>query len=155
MPAMRFFWPKSLSGLMLLGVVVIPVPLLVAISNAALQIQQLADSSRTVASQGIGSARASEDLMSEILLLERATRLYQVLADRTYLDVYRAHDALLTASRVQLAHQLRSPEASRALAELGGLQTSIAQQVLSATANSGTVGSTLPQFTKMSTLAER
>ncbi len=58
---------------MLLGVAVIAVPLLVAIFNAALQIQQLADSSRTVASEGIGSARASEDLMSEVLLLERAT----------------------------------------------------------------------------------
>ena len=140
---------------MLLGVAVIAVPLLFAISNAALQIQQLADSSRTVASDGIGSARASEDLMSEILLLERATRLYQVLADRKFLDVYREHDALLTASRVQLAHQLRSPEASRALTELGALQVSIAGQVLAATANSGTVGATLPQFTQMSTLAQR
>jgi two-component system, NtrC family, sensor histidine kinase GlrK len=140
---------------MLLGVAVITVPLLFAIANAALQIQQLADSSRTVASDGIGSARASEDLMSEILLLERATRLYQVLADRKFLDVYREHDALLTASRVQLAHQLRSPEASRALSELGALQVSIAEQVLAATANSGTVGATLPQFTQMSTLAQR
>jgi two-component system, NtrC family, sensor histidine kinase GlrK len=140
---------------MLLGVAVIAVPLLFAISNAALQIQQLADSSRTVASDGIGSARASEDLMSEILLLERATRLYQVLADRKFLDVYREHDALLTASRVQLAHQLRSPEASRALTELGALQASIASQVLAATANSSTVGATLPQFTQMSTLAQR
>jgi len=140
---------------MLLGVAVIAVPLLFAIANAALQIQQLADSSRTVASDGIGSARASEDLMSEILLLERATRLYQVLADRKFLDVYREHDALLTASRVQLAHQLRSPEASRALTELGALQVSIAGQVLAATANSGTVGATLPQFTQMSTLAQR
>jgi two-component system, NtrC family, sensor histidine kinase GlrK len=140
---------------MLLGVAVIAVPLLFAISNAALQIQQLADSSRTVASDGIGSARASEDLMSEILLLERATRLYQVLADRKFLDVYREHDALLTASRVQLAHQLRSPEASRALTELGALQVSIAGQVLAARANSGTVGATLPQFTQMSTLAQR
>jgi two-component system, NtrC family, sensor histidine kinase GlrK len=140
---------------MLLGVAVIAVPLLFAISNAGLQIQELADSSRTVASDGIGSARASEDLMSEILLLERATRLYQVLADRKFLDVYREHDALLTASRVQLAHQLRSPEASRALTELGALQASIAEQVLAATANSGTVGTTLPQFTQMSTLAQR
>jgi two-component system sensor histidine kinase GlrK len=140
---------------MLLGVAVIAVPLLFAISNAALQIQQLADSSRTLASDGIGSARASEDLMSEILLLERAIRLYQVLADRKFLDVYREHDALLTASRVQLAHQLRSPEASRALTELGALQVSIAGQVLAATANSGSVGATLPQFTQMSTLAQR
>jgi len=139
---------------MLLGVAVIAVPLLVAISNAALQIQ-LADSSRTVATDGIGSARASEDLMSEILLLERATRLYQVLADPKLLDVYREHDAQLTASRVQLAHQLRSAEASTALTQLGALQQSISSEVFAATANSGTVGATLPQFAQMSTLAQR
>ena len=155
MHGMRFFWPKSLSGLMMLGVAVIAVPLLVAISNAALQIQQLADSSRTVASDGIGSARASEDLMSEILLLERATRLYQVLADPKLLDVYREHDAQLTASRVQLAHQLRSAEASTALTQLGALQRSISAEVFAASANSGTVGVTLPQFAQMSTLAQR
>ena len=152
---MRFFWPKSLSGLMLLGVAVIAVPLLVAIVNAALQIQQLADSSRTVASDGIGAARASEDLMSEILLLERATRLYQVLADPKLLDVYREHDAQLTTSRVQLARQLRSAEGSQALAKLGGLQHLIATEVLASSANSTTVGATLPQFAQMSTLAQR
>src|SRR5665213_1591203 len=104
---MRFLWPKSLSGLMLLGVAVIAVPLLVAIFNAALQIQQLADSSRTIASQGIGAARASEDLMSEVLLLERATLQQQVLADPKLLEVYREDQAQLTASRTQLTNQLR------------------------------------------------
>jgi two-component system sensor histidine kinase GlrK len=152
---MRFLWPKSLSGLMLLGVAVIAVPLLVAISNAALQIQQLADSSRTIASAGIGSARASEDLISEILWLERATRFYQVDPKLLDLDVYREHDAQLTASRLQLAHQLPSAEASKDLAQLGALQSSIARQVFAATANSGTVGATLPQFAQMSVLAQR
>jgi two-component system sensor histidine kinase GlrK len=152
---MRFLWPKSLSGLMLLGVAVIAVPLLVAISNAALQIQQLADSSRTIASTGIGSARASEDLISEILWLERATRFYQVDPKLLDLELYRVHDAQLTASRLQLAHQLPSAEASKDLAQLGALQQSIARQVFAATANSGTVGATLPQFAQMSVLAQR
>jgi two-component system, NtrC family, sensor histidine kinase GlrK len=155
MPAMRFFWPKSLSGLMLLGVAVIAVPLLVAISNAALQIQQLADASRTIAAEGIGAARASEDLMSEVLLLERATRLYQVLANPDLLLAYREHDAQLTTSRMQLERQLRSRADSEALAQLGALQRQIASEVMSATANSGTVGVTLPQFAELSKLAER
>ena len=109
---MRFFWPKSLSGLMLLGVAVIAVPLLVAIFNAALQIQQLADSSRTIATEGIGSARASEDLMSEVLQLERATLQQQVLGPKLP-DVYRENDAQLTESRTQLTHQLRTAAGDR------------------------------------------
>ncbi len=140
---------------MLLGVAVIAVPLLVAIFNAALQIQQLADSTRTITAEGIGAARASEDLMSEVLLLERATRLYQVLADPKLLEVYREHDVQLTASRVQLAGQLRSAESIQALERLGSLQTSIATQMFGATPSSASVGAALPQFAQMSTLAER
>ena len=155
MANMRFFWPKSLSGLMLLGVAVIAVPLLVAIFTAALHIQQLADSSRTVASEGIGSARASEDLMSEVLLLERATLQHQVLADPKLLEVYREHDAQLTRSREQLAHQLRSAAGREALAQLGQLQHRIATEVFAATANGSTVDATLPRFAEMSALAQR
>jgi len=128
------------------------VPLLVAIFNAALQIQQLADSSRTVASAGIGSARASEDLMSEVLLLERATVL--VLADPKNRDVYRVHDTQLTASREQLVHQLNSAEGRQALAQLGALQNLIATKVLAADASTATVRATLPQFDDMSKLAQ-
>jgi two-component system sensor histidine kinase GlrK len=152
---MRFLWPKSLSGLMLLGVAVIAVPLLIAISNAALQIQQLADSSRAIASEGIGSARASEDLISETLWLERATRFYLVDPKLLDLHVYGEHDAQLTASRVQLAHQLPAAEASKDLAQLGALQESIAAQLFAPTANSATVGAMLPQFAQMSALAQR
>jgi two-component system sensor histidine kinase GlrK len=149
---MRFLWPKSLSGLMLLGVVVIAVPLLVAISNAALQIQQLADASRIIAADGIGSARASEDLISEVLLLERATLQIPVLK---LLDFYRQHDARLTATRVQLAHQLHSAAATQALARLGALQKLLETDVLAAGTNSITLEATVPRFEEMSTLAQQ
>jgi two-component system, NtrC family, sensor histidine kinase GlrK len=128
------------------------VPLLVAIFNAALQIQQLADSSRTIASEGIGSARASEDLMSEVLLLERATLQQQVLADPKLLEVYREDHAQLTASRTQLTHQLRSNEGIQALTRLGDLQNRIATDVAGARTNSQTVGEA---FAEMSQLAQR
>jgi two-component system sensor histidine kinase GlrK len=137
---------------MLLGVAVIAVPLLVAIFNAALQIQQLADSSRTVASQGIGAARASEDLMSEVLLLERATLQQQVLADPKLLEVYRQDQAQLTASRTQLTKQLRTIEGIHALTRLGDLQNRIAADVKGGGANSQAIGET---FSEMSTVAQR
>lgn len=137
---------------MLLGVAVIAVPLLVAIANAALQIQQLADASRTIATDGIGSARTSEDLMSEVLQLERATLQIPVLK---LLDFYRAHDAELTASRVQLAHQLHSAAAAQALTRLGALQKLLETDVLAAGANGTTLESTVPRFVQMSALAQQ
>jgi len=154
MGVMRFFWPKSLSGLMLLGVAVIAVPLLVAIFNAALQIQQLADSSRTIASEGIGAARASEDLMSEVLQLERATLQQQVLGPKLP-DVYRENDAQLTESRTQLTHQLRTSQATAALNRLGELQQLVATEIEGPGANSEAIGAAVPRFQEMSTLAQQ
>ncbi len=154
MGVMRFFWPKSLSGLMLLGVAVIAVPLLVAIFNAALQIQQLADSSRTIASEGIGAARASEDLMSEVLQLERATLQQQVLGPKLP-DVYRENDAQLTESRTQLTHQLRTAQATAALNRLGELQQLVATEIEGPGANSEAIGAAVPRFQEMSTLAQQ
>lgn len=154
MAVMRFFWPKSLSGLMLLGVAVIAVPLLVAIFNAALQIQQLADSSRTIASEGIGAARASEDLMSEVLQLERATLQQQVLGPKLP-DVYRENDAQLTESRRQLTHQLRTPQGIAALSRLGELQKLVATEIEGPAATSQGIGATVPRFQEMSTLAQQ
>ena len=73
MTAMSWIRPKSLSGLMLLGLAVIAVPLLVAILNAALQIRALADTSRQLVVEGVGAARESQDLLAHIGRLERTT----------------------------------------------------------------------------------
>lgn len=139
---------------MLLGVAVIAVPLLVAIFNAALQIQQLADSSRTIASEGIGAARASEDLTSEVLELERATLQQQVLGPKLP-DVYRENDAQLTESRTQLTRQLRTAQGTAALARLGELQKLVATEIEGPGATTEAIGATAPHFDEMSTLAQR
>ena len=146
---------------MLLGVGVIAVPLLAAIVDAATQIQRLSDSSRQVATAGVGSARASEDLISEVLLLERTMRLYPVLADpqqpdrgRQLLDAYREQDTELTTTRRQLAERLHSPEAQQALARLGQLQEHMRAEFLDRAG--GQVPSDVqPGFNEMSALAQR
>src|SRR5579871_1023321 len=143
---MRFLWPKSLSGLMLGGLAVIAVPLLVAILNAGLQIQQLADASRQVAGEGIGSARASEDMITEVLQLERATRLYQAAPDTRYLDAYRERNAALTDARQLLMQHLSSPQAQSALNDLGDLQNTIAAEVVATPGVSARLDAALPRF---------
>ena len=147
---------------MLLGVGVIAVPLLAAIVDAATQIQRLSDSSRQVATAGVGAARASEDLISEVLLLERTMRLYSVLADpqqpnggRQLLDAYREQDAQLTATRQQLSERLHSREARQALARLGQLQEHMRAEFLDRTQGQEALSDVLPGFTEMSALAQR
>src|ERR1700681_2687545 len=108
---MHWARPKSLSGLMLLGLALIAGPLLVAVLTAALQIRALADTGQKIVVEGVTAARASQELFSQISSLERTARLYQVLHDPKLLEVYRGQDARLTATRAQLNQQVRTAEA--------------------------------------------
>src|SRR5688572_31649907 len=98
---MRWARPKSLTSLMLLGLVIIAVPLLLAILNAALQIRPLPETSQRLVDEGVQAARASQYIFAQIASLERTTRLYQVLSAPNLLDDYRRYDARLTATRAQ------------------------------------------------------
>ncbi len=146
--------PKSLSSLMLLGLALIAVPLLVAVVNAALQMRALADNSRALVIEGVGAARASRDLASQISSLERLAQVYQVLKNPALLEVYREQDSTLTDARVKLGANLRSIAARQSLDQLGRLQQSIAQVVL-AGAESPDGTQVMQRFTELSALAER
>src|SRR6201995_2749733 len=114
---MHWARPKSLSGLMLLGLALIAVPLLVAVLTAALQIRALADTGQKIVVEGVTAARASQELFSQISSLERTARLYEVLNDSNLLELYRKQDARLSSTRLQLEHQ--AAPARKTLAELG------------------------------------
>jgi two-component system, NtrC family, sensor histidine kinase GlrK len=159
MPLMQMQWarPKSLSGLMILGLALIAVPLLVAIFSAALQIRELADTGQKIVIEGVTAARASQDLFSQIASLERTARLYDVLNDSNLLDLYRRQDARLTVTRDQL-NQHAATEARVTLGQVGDLQNSIRLMVLSMTAGSkGTanMASLSRKFTELSALVDK
>src|SRR6266852_2262730 len=127
---MHWARPKSLSGLMLLGLALIAVPLLVAILTAALQIRSLADTGQKIVVEGVTAARASQDLFSQIASLERNARLYDVLSDPNLLDLYRKQDVHLTSTRVQLLQHQHSAAARQTLVQLGELQKNIGLSVM-------------------------
>jgi CHASE3 domain sensor protein len=120
---------------MLLGLGLIAVPLLVAVSTAWLQIRALADTGQKIVVEGVTAARASQELFSQISSLERTARLYDVLNDSNLLEQYRKQDGILTATRIQLERQ--SPGARKTLAEMGELQRNIGQSVMSMQAGQG------------------
>lgn len=152
---MNWARPKSLSGLMLLGLALIAVPLLVAVLTAALQIRALADTGQKIVVEGVTAARASQELFSQISSMERTARLYDVLNDSNMLELYRKQDARLTATRDQLERQ--SPIARKTLVELGELQRNIGQSVLSMQAGKGTANATgmSRRFTELGALADK
>ena len=140
---------------MLLGLAVIAVPLIVALGDAELQIRALADTGQQLVVEGVTAARASQDLFAQISSLERTARLYQVLNDPKLLELYRGQDSRLSATRVELGRQVHTNEARHTLAELGKLQQTIGQMVLSMPQPSYGLAQLLQSFADLSALADR
>src|SRR5262245_23894468 len=112
---MRWARPKSLSGLMLLGLALIAVPLVVALFDAGLQIRMLADTERKLVDEGIKATRASQEMSTTIADLDRTARYYDLLKKADLLEVYRSKDQILSGLRGQLERQLRTPAALKTL----------------------------------------
>src|SRR5215469_6404418 len=151
---MRWGRPKSLSGLMLVGLVFMAGPLLVAILSAVLQIRDLSDTGQKIVIQGFTGARASQALFGQIASLERTARLYQVLKDPKLLDLYATQDERLSATREQL-HSLASGYARSTLEQLGQLQQTLRAGVMGAASGGAAALDLYGGFTELGALVER
>jgi two-component system, NtrC family, sensor histidine kinase GlrK len=153
---MQWGRPKSLSGLMLVGLALFAVPLLVAVFTAVLQIRELSDTGQRIVLQGVTGARGSQALFAQIATLERTARLYQVLKDQKLLDLYRSEDEQLTSTREQLRVQA-APDTRQTLEAIGELQQAIRAALLDPAASSGATEETdlAKRFTDLSTLVEK
>ncbi|HEV7135429.1 MAG TPA: HAMP domain-containing sensor histidine kinase [Steroidobacteraceae bacterium] len=153
---MQWVRPKSLSGLMLFGLGLLALPLLVAIITAALQIRTLATTGQKIVIEGVTSARASQQLFSQIASLERTARLYDVLNDPKILDSYEQGNQALSATRAKL-YVNATAGTRRTLAELGSVQRNIRATVLTTAVSNGAAETTglAKQFSAMSSLVDQ
>jgi two-component system, NtrC family, sensor histidine kinase GlrK len=149
-------WPrlKSLSGLMLLGLALIAVPLLWAVGDAAFQIRSLSATSQQLVLEGVQSARLSRSLIADIASLERTVRLYQVLADPKLLDTYRRTDQSLASTRSQLAQLLDKQPTRQSLEEFAAMHNEIARAVGSTPPSSSEFATILARFDGLNKLAD-
>ncbi|HEV2286632.1 MAG TPA: HAMP domain-containing sensor histidine kinase [Steroidobacteraceae bacterium] len=153
---MRWARPKSLSGLMLVGLGLMAVPLLAAILTALLQMRVLADTGQRIIVEGVTAARASQSLFAEIASLERTARLFNVLNDGKLLDLYRSEDERLAATRDQLRRHATA-ETQHTLDALGELQAATRFVVLSSPASSSAASAAdlSTRFARLSVLVEQ
>ncbi len=84
----NFYYPRSFLKLLLIGFVVVSAPLVIALVQAAISVQQFASLSEAAVDQSAQSARESRLLMEQVLLMERLVRQYVVLDDAGLLDDY-------------------------------------------------------------------
>jgi two-component system sensor histidine kinase GlrK len=139
--------PRSLGGLIFLGLLLVSLPLLGGVVSAALEISRLADSSERLVLHGIQATRYTQALVRQVAAMERSARLYQLLGRPQLRGVFDenhrrmqavldglavlpsepARDALVAGIRARaqdIAHRLGSQDAgprAAALSEFGAL----------------------------------
>ena len=84
----NFYYPKSVLKLLVIGFVVVSLPLVVALVNAAISVQRLANQSEQAVDQAVRAARAPRLLVEYSLSMERVVRQYVILDDRGLLEDY-------------------------------------------------------------------
>src|SRR5688500_9973025 len=126
---MRWPRPKSLTGLMLLGLALIAGPLLVAVVDAAIQISRLSQTSQVLVREGVQSARLSRSLIADIATLRRTLGMYQVLERAAVLEGYRDTDQRLAAARTQMAQLVNDATTRALLDDFARLHNEIARAV--------------------------
>ena len=129
---MRLLRPRSLSGLILLGLALVSMPLLAGVVSAALNITRLSASSERLVLHGVEATRYTQAIVRQVAAMERSARLYQLLGRAELLDVFhenrRRMDTVLTA-----LERLPGDEARHGLiAEVRRQTTSIAAGLESA-----------------------
>jgi two-component system sensor histidine kinase GlrK len=133
---MRIPRPKSLSGLMLLGLALIAGPLLVAVVDAVIQIRGLTLASEKLVVEGVQTTRLTQTLFADIRSLERTVRLYQITGEGQLLDSYRTNDQALASTRNQLAQLLSDPATLAILGDFSALHDEFARAVTTTPPNS-------------------
>lgn len=85
---MSRLYPKSFLRLILIGFGLVSLPLVFALGNAALNVQNLAEQSEQAVREAAVATRSSREMMETLTGMERALRQYLILRDRSLLEDY-------------------------------------------------------------------
>jgi two-component system sensor histidine kinase GlrK len=86
--AMRFYYPRSFLKLLAVGFTLVALPLVFALVNNAISIDQLANRSQQAVYRAARATQSSRRLVELLTAMERSARQMVILGDRTLLDTY-------------------------------------------------------------------
>ncbi len=110
--------PKSFLKLILIGFSLVLLPLIIALINSAVTINQLAEQSRHAVYQATQIAHSSRVLADEITVMERSARQAVILGDADLLEAYfHGHEKFIKAA-TELAILNLSDDQAHALRQL-------------------------------------
>ncbi len=80
------FRPRSLTGLILLGFVIVALPALLGTISAAIEMRNLSTASERLVVNGVAATQYTQALVRQVSSLERTVRLYQIIPRPALLD---------------------------------------------------------------------
>jgi two-component system, NtrC family, sensor histidine kinase GlrK len=129
MTSMRWAAPKSLNGMLLLGLGAVAVPLLAAVLYATTEIRQLHRASEGLVTDSVQTTRLAGDMFRQIAALKLSAGLYQVMKKPEQLVNWRGNDGQLDNTISQLKAAAGQSDATPALAEFSRTQAELRVQV--------------------------
>src|SRR6185503_7913123 len=115
---MRFYYPRSFSTLLLVGFALIALPLMFALVNNAISIDQLGNQSQKAVYQAVQATQGSRKLAELIPAMERTAHQMIILGERSLLDTYRVHRKQLLATASEFSRLPFDTEQRSALREI-------------------------------------
>lgn len=88
---MRFYYPRSFLKLLFVGFTLIALPLMFALINNAISIDQLSNRSQKAVYQAVQATQSSRQLTELLTAMERSAHQMLILGDRSLLDAYAAN----------------------------------------------------------------
>ena len=119
------FYPRSFSTLLFVGFALIALPLMVALINNAISIDQLGNQSQKAVYQAVQATQSSRKLAELIPAMERAAHQMIILGDTALLDTYRVHRRQLLATASEFSALPFDSEQRGALREIVRSEASI------------------------------
>jgi two-component system, NtrC family, sensor histidine kinase GlrK len=90
------FRPRSLTGLILLGFVMVALPALLGTISAAIEMRNLSAASERLVVNGVAATQYTQALVRQVSSLERTARLYQIIPRQALLETFRQNRDLLS-----------------------------------------------------------
>jgi two-component system, NtrC family, sensor histidine kinase GlrK len=136
---MKIRRPRTLLGLVLLGLAFVTLPLLIAIGNAVLKLGQLASQSETVLSDSASATVENQKVASLLQTMERNARQYLLLQDvasaSDLLTLYDGDQAQLEQSLTTLTSLPKDTAIAEHLRRLGTISKDVHWALRSGSAN--------------------
>ena len=152
--AMKFFRPKSILHLILLGFLLVALPLIVGLVFATISVDRLVDQSQQILLQSVFITQSSHALIEDVTAMERNAKQYQILGDKVLFDVYVENHTRFVETANSLDELELAKSQKKQLAELRRDANEIHAALREYPYDAREITAVLPLFSKLAKTAE-